>query len=613
MAKPAARSNIPLVYLVCAIGAFFVVVGLGFTTGFLKNLSEQPSSATFLRSLFLLPLPVVLVMLAQPNPNWGRARWPLLIACIGVSTFYLPGLIIAGMSIALAWMLRGETWLSDVSGIEPSPVSSKQWVVVAGIIVLGWAFRLLSLNEPFERDLMVYAMVASSWLEGAPLYSGVWDHKPPALYVAYAGAMAVFGQTPWAIFALNCVFFAVTLIGVHRAAALFAGARAAFFAIVIWAFCGSDLILQANQPNVEVFLNACLVWVLVLFLAYPEKAPGWGRVCLAGVLFFIASAFKQIAVFPAAFIAVALILNARPVGAGGLRGLLNSGLTRALVLAAIGVVGWLLIFATFQTAGTFADFYYAVFGYNKEYAGSLLGSIADGFSSAPFALYFCVFIVFGGCHVLRGHMPRHRLLAAAYLGTFLMFAMPGKYFPHYYQLFLPLIAISGGWILAGAFPEGRCGRVIATLFAPIWITFGFMTSPERIAYMKYHPDGHGHASVESKEIGLWLAGQGEEMPVVLHWGAEPGIFFWSGKPTVYKFPFNYPLIKGSLREEMSQEFIAQVSCAPADVVVVNKIRRHHMTGSAWTFVQEHYEPEQDAPVYDNFEIWKPKAKLPDCT
>ena len=43
-------------------------------------------------------------------------------------------------------------------------------------------------NEPLERDLTTYAVIAHEMLEGKALYSELWDHKPPAIHVTYAAA-----------------------------------------------------------------------------------------------------------------------------------------------------------------------------------------------------------------------------------------------------------------------------------------------------------------------------------------------------------------------------------------------------------------------------------------
>jgi hypothetical protein len=601
----------PVAYGLLAAGGLTGVIAIGFASGWLANFSDKGGLAAVIRSLLLLPLPVLALTMAHANPDWRSASRPLLVATVGLSSFFLPGAVIALLALTLALMIRNMPWLHGDT-TQPAYGQHSHLPLIFGLIVAGCTLRLLSLNEPFERDLMVYSMVASGWLEGLQLYRDIWDHKPPALYLVYAAAIAAFGQSPWAIFALNCVFFAITLLGVHRAAGYFAGPRAALFATVIWAVCGSDLIVQANQPNVEVFMNACLVWALALLLAHPETPPRWPSTVLAGLLFFAASTFKQIAVFPAIFIAIALMLNHRPTGAGLLRGLLNPGLTRGVAMGMIGAAGWAIVFDTFYANGTFADFYHAVFTYNQQYSGSMFISIARGFWIKPLAIYFFVFMFFGACHLFQYKTSKHLVMAAAYAGTLLMFMLPGKYFPHYYQLMLPLIAVTGGWVLSQAFPKASVMTASILMLAPIWVMFGFMTSPERIAFVKYGRAGHGGEAFESKQIGLWLSQNDYDMSRVLHWGAEPGIYFWSGHPTQYKYVFNYPLLQGSQSVDMSKEFVAQVSCALPDLIVVKDVPQDFQAGPVWNFLNEYYSKDISLPTYELFTFWRPISNRPAC-
>lgn len=604
------RGIAPLAYLVLAAGALAAVIALGFAPEILPDFSDHQRFAALLRSLLLLPLPTLALLMSATSPPWRAVRLPLLVATTGLSAFFLPGAVIALLALILALMLRHAPCLQTT--IPAAPDRQSHLPLILGLIFAGCGLRLLSLNEPFERDLMVYAMMASGWLDGLQLYSGIWDHKPPALYLVYAGAIAAFGQTPLAIFVLNCVFFVITLLGVHRAAGYFAGSHAALFAAVIWTVCGSDLILQANQPNVEAFMNACLIWAFAVLLARTDSPPSWTHTVLAGLLFFAASAFKQIAIFPAVFIAVALILNHRPPDGRPLRGLLNPGLARAVVMGLIGLAGWLAIFGTFHIAGTFADFYYAVFTYNQEYAGSLFTSIKRGLASRPLASYLFVFLVFGICHYLQGKSRKHLMMTATYAGTLVMFVLPGKYFPHYYQLMIPLIAVTGGWMLASAFPKASILRVSVVILAPIWVTFGFMTSPERIAFVKYDRAGHGGEAFESKQIGSWLSQNRYDMSRVLHWGAEPGIYFWSGEPTRYKYIYNYPLLFGLQRETMSNEFIAQVACTEPQLIVVKNVSQERQVGAVWDFFEQHYSPDINISNYKNFTFWRRNSSNLKC-
>lgn len=69
------------------------------------------------------------------------------------------------------------------------------------------------------------------------------------------------------------------------------------------------------------------------------------------------------------------------------------------------------------------------------------------------------------------------LMASVYLGCAVMVAAPGRNFPHDYQLLLPVMAVGYGAHMAAIVPARK--RVVDALLtlAPIWIGFGYFTSP----------------------------------------------------------------------------------------------------------------------------------------
>src|SRR5207245_43545 len=58
--------------------------------------------------------------------------------------------------------------------------------------LLRWRLR----DVPLERDEGEYAYMGQLLLEGVPPYRDAANHKLPGTYLAYAGLMAAFGETP---------------------------------------------------------------------------------------------------------------------------------------------------------------------------------------------------------------------------------------------------------------------------------------------------------------------------------------------------------------------------------------------------------------------------------
>ncbi len=589
------------------IGLAFCAFVLTLSAGMVPNLGEElafdPGLSWHVRSALFLFMPLAFFAATKtwPKSVLGWGVFCLLSVAMSLS---LPGYVIGLLALLIAVTMCPA---KDNAGSHPEDVATRSRALFATVIAMvafGVVLRLFSFNEPMGRDLAVYAMVSSGWLEGLALYDEVWDHKPPALYVVYAAAIAVFGQSPIAIYAMNVAFFAITLVGAAIAARKLAGDHAAIIAAVLFGIMGSDPLVEINQPNVEHFLNAALIWSLVLLLPVLQAPPTWVRTCLVGLLFFAGSAFKQLVVFPSFTAVLALLIV-------GLRNQPLHWCARVGVIGIIGVAGWAAIALAFYAGGTFDSFYYAVFGYNQDYAGSLWFNLERTLRRGNLPFYFFVFLLFGAYHLMRGRETNHLLMAAFYLGVLTMFWTPGKFYDHYYQLFLPLIAVSAGVMIAQRYAGRPIWLLSVIAVAPIMVSFGYMTSPERLAYVKHGRDAHGGETVESRAVGQWLAAEGYDMSKVLHWGAEPGIYFWSGQPTSFKYVFNYPLLNGSRQEAMTKEFIAQVRCEAPTLVVVKRADRN-VNNAALAYLQTYYKPAPGYPVYQVFEFWEPRAGLPPC-
>lgn len=600
---------LPFLYLVGALSALAMVIAIGVVSTPLEGIANSGHAASILRGLLALPMPIALALyLGVP---WRRAEFWIIVLLVGSLMIATAPLFVCVL-IAIAIYLLFRPFLPTTTS-EKENISSRNLLVwTIGIAAFTFALRLLVLNEPFERDLMVYAMVASSWLEGMVLYTDTWDHKPPGLYVAYAIAIGIFGQSPNAMLALGITTFTITLLGIKGAAERLYGPSAAVIAMLVWAAFGNDLILQAQQPNVEVFMNACLVWALVFLLSVAEDQQKYGSILAAGVLFFVASTFKQISVFPAFLIAIWLIwLSFSDSSKPMIRSLVRA--TGSVALFAIpGLLGWLLIFGVFYFSGHFGEFMYGAFGYNQSHAGSIFSNFRHmAFRDVTHPYYITIFLLL----VLMSFSLTNRkfslLICAVYIGGIIMVGAPGKNFHHYYQLLLPAMAIGIGVHVAKLVPGNKILGTALILLAPIWISFGYFTSPERVSFVKYDEFGHGGMFREAREVGKWLSKNMTSNDKVFHWGAEPGVYFWSGNPIEYRFSYSYPLFKGPRAEEFTEQVLSKIRCDSPEIVVasVSMVKSDHLISA---FIDDNYLPYAQAPSFDFFQIWERRTVQPVC-
>src|SRR5438132_3936059 len=102
---------------------------------------------------------------------------------------------------------------------------------------------------------------------GRHYYSEVGENKPPAVHIANLAAQVLFGYRRASIYALNVGLSLITLLGVYVAASSSGmGRSAGLWAAVFWTLISGDLDLQANQPNLEAFMNGPIVWAFALLL-----------------------------------------------------------------------------------------------------------------------------------------------------------------------------------------------------------------------------------------------------------------------------------------------------------------------------------------------------------
>jgi hypothetical protein len=164
--------------------------------------------------------------------------------------------------------------------------------------------RLHTYDEPLELDITVAAVIGNELLAGRQLYTDLWDHKPPALHITHALAILLVGYGSGAIYLLNVGAAVVTLLGVYAAASAVAGAVAGLWGATFWTLVSGDVGLQANQPNAEVFVNACVVWAFAFLIRVDQGARG-RRFLAIGALFALGSLYKPVVVAPAAVLATA--------------------------------------------------------------------------------------------------------------------------------------------------------------------------------------------------------------------------------------------------------------------------------------------------------------------
>jgi len=446
-------------------------------------------------------------------------------------------------------------------------------LVVLGLAAVIALVRLRTFDEPLERDISGAAVMGQELLRGRSLYSDVWDHKPPAMHATHALSQLVAGYGRAAIYLLGVVSAIVTLGGVYAAGAAAGGAVAGLWAAAFWTVVSGDLWLQANQPNTEAFINAALVWAFALLVRIEDRAPGHGRFVLVGALLALASLYKTVNVATAVLLAGAFVAWP-PAAAGGRR----RALAAMLVAGAAAALAWALVVGYFAATGRFEAFWEAVVTFNRFYAGSLTENLRklaqpasweSMLSTVPLA---ALALLGAGAGLWRGPRRRVACLLLWGAGTALAVGLPGKFFPHYFQLWLPVLAVAGGWAvgLLGRHAPPRVRtlpHLAAAMVVALLVVYQiplYQLSPDDFSRAKYRDD----LFVEERRLARELDTLLRPDETFYEFGAETGLYFESGRRPPSGAFYAYPLLQGPVAANLSARVVRDLERRPPDLFIV---------------------------------------------
>ena len=322
-------------------------------------------------------------------------------------------------------------------------------LLLAALIALA---RLHTYDEPMDRDLGDYATIAHEMHMGKRLYTELPDQKPPAIHLTYYAAEAVAGYGRGSRYLLTVAGAILGLIGAYAAATALTGKRAAgLWAAAFWAALSGHVRLEGNQPNTELFMNAfILLGSAFLLRAVRSSETRWRGLILAGLCFGWATLYKQVIVVTPVLMALACIALP-PAGKSRWRALMEMTAIGAIIAGmwgiTVGILAW---------GGQLSEFITCVYTYNIGYAGSLALNLKYSFImlpqgfmlvTVPTAIAALAGIVLG---LIRRQFTAALFLIAMLVGTHCATALPGRYFPHYYQLWLPWMAIGAAFAVTQA-------------------------------------------------------------------------------------------------------------------------------------------------------------------
>jgi hypothetical protein len=463
-----------------------------------------------------------------------------------------------------------------------------------GMICVIILARLHTYYEPFERDLTNYSMISHELLNGRRLYADVWDQKPPGIFVAYAIAEKLAGHGPGQIFLMNIAAAIVTLCAVYKAGSSGgAGRMGGLWAAMFWTLICSDLYLQANQPNTEVFINAFVAMAFAVLLGSVETGLGWRKALIVGLLLAAGSLFKHaIVIVPFFFCAVYVVLQWRD------KKQRIAALKDLAIIVGTGCAVWLALFGYFAIRGSFGAFYKAVFVFNSYYAENPFANLVAGFKplalfpdfywrAIPLLVALIAALVIG---ITTGIRRPSYLLLAYWMGTQITLALFGEGqvtlaiggvrprvghgYPHYYQLLLPSLCIGAGWLIP--FSARLHAKIPRWAPTTLGIFLGVLMASLELPSFRWSADDwsrtkYGDVFVEEDQVGKFLGRALAPNETFYVWGAESNLYYAADRrpPSGGVFTF-YAMLAGPMVTELTNRTLADLQRTPPDLLVIYK-------------------------------------------
>jgi len=432
-------------------------------------------------------------------------------------------------------------------------------------------------SEPLDCDEAIYAYIGRRMTEGATLYRDLTENKPPLGYAIYAAAPALGGLDEFAVRLVPVPFVLATLVLVWWLGLRLGGPLAATAGALAFAAVSTDPYLYADGAEMEPLVNLFAAAGLAAAVAAWRRA-GRGGIITAGALFGLAALVKQPAALHLLVLGAALLLRrtvATPAGVRYRRVAARVGDATAAVSGFAAV--WLAAALAVWWSGAGAEAVDDVFRYGRALATDTpapahapsplvrwLTGNADPTGGLPWPFGRSTYLVWWGAGtwpfwlvglagtsgLVFGGDARRRLVAAWTLSAAAQVVAPGLYWPHYYMLPLPGLAVAAGVFLADHAAGGwscrsRLRRVSHALIAAL-AALGLVAQGGLLVreYLLVAPqdlvrDKGGYQWVAQRDLGLELARRSTvwRRPTLFVWGWQGTLYYYSGLPNVTRQVF----------------------------------------------------------------------------
>ncbi len=152
--------------------------------------------------------------------------------------------------------------------------------------------------------------MAHDMLRGYAPYTHTFDNKPPGIYLLFAVALTIFGETPRALRIASCVAIAAGAYAMYKLTTSATGGRRNMAFIAAWGYVLFTSHLSGLEANTEIFFMPLVAGGLALVWPVKGRAENgsWARYATAGLLLGLGMCIKESVIYDviAALVAIGL-------------------------------------------------------------------------------------------------------------------------------------------------------------------------------------------------------------------------------------------------------------------------------------------------------------------
>ncbi|HLA03740.1 MAG TPA: glycosyltransferase family 39 protein [Patescibacteria group bacterium] len=235
---------------------------------------------------------------------------------------------------------------------------NKHYLILGLILFATFLLRFPSLFEPFwYGDEGIFAAIGRNLNLGGTLYQTSWDNKPPMIYLTYAAIFKLFDVSMFWLRLTTLAFVLATATAIYEIARQVFGKNRALLATIIFGVLTSLRIIEGNLALTEIFM---ILPITLAMLFVIKRNFDYLSLFGAGILFAVASLYKQVGAFEAAALGIFLFFISKN---------LADFIKKGLVLSLGFVIPYGATIAYFAPKHLVDDYVFAAYTYYRIYLG----------------------------------------------------------------------------------------------------------------------------------------------------------------------------------------------------------------------------------------------------